>query len=97
MKLSDVSQLPVLSDGKIVGILDESDILLAVARDTGAWKHATSDFMTGHLETVQVTASVDSLLPLFKQGLVAIVCDGEKFLGLITRIDVINYLRRQVR
>lgn len=97
MKLSDVSQLPVLSDGKIVGILDESDILLAVSRDTGAWKHATSDFMTGHLETVQVTSPVDSLLPLFKQGLVAIVCDGEKFLGLITRIDVINYLRRQVR
>jgi cystathionine beta-synthase len=96
MKLSDVSQLPVLAAGKIVGILDESDILLAVSRDAGAWRHAAEDFMTGHLETVQATASVDSLLPLFKQGLVAIVCDGERFLGLITRIDVINYLRRQV-
>ncbi|HEX3597456.1 MAG TPA: pyridoxal-phosphate dependent enzyme [Polyangiaceae bacterium] len=97
MKLSDVSQLPVLHDGKIVGILDESDILLAVARDPGAWRHPASDFMTGHLETVQVNAPVESLMPLFKQGLVAIVCDGERFLGLITRIDVINYLRRQVR
>jgi cystathionine beta-synthase len=97
MKLADVSQLPVLGDGKIVGILDESDILLAVSRDGGAWRHAASDFMTGHLETVPVNASVESLLPLFKQGLVPIVVDGERFLGLITRIDVINYLRRQVR
>jgi cystathionine beta-synthase len=96
MKLYDVSQLPVLEAGKIIGILDESDILLAVARDTGAWRHPARDFMTGHLETVQASATVDSLLPLFKQGLVAIVCDGERFLGLITRIDVINYLRRQV-
>ncbi len=97
MKLADISQLPVLRDGKIVGILDESDVLLAVSRDEGAWRHAAADFMTGHLETVSVSASVESLLPLFKQGLVAIVVDGEKFLGLITRIDVINYLRRQVR
>ncbi|HEX4341151.1 MAG TPA: pyridoxal-phosphate dependent enzyme [Polyangiaceae bacterium] len=97
MKLSDVSQLPVLRDGKIVGILDESDILLAVSREEGAWRHPASDFMTGHLETVPVNAAVDSLLPLFKQGLVPIVCEGERFLGLITRIDVINYLRRKVR
>ncbi len=97
MKLGDVSQLPVLDSGKIVGILDESDVLLAVSRDEGAWRHAVRDFMTGHLETVQAKAPLESLLPLFKQGLVAIVCDGERFLGLITRIDVINYLRRQMR
>jgi cystathionine beta-synthase len=97
MKLADVSQLPVLRAGKIVGILDESDVLLAVARDPGAWRHAAEDFMTGHLETVSVGAPVESLLPLFKQGLVPIVVDGDRFLGLITRIDVINYLRRQVR
>ncbi len=32
MKLYDVSQLPVLKDGKIVGIVDEEDILLEVVR-----------------------------------------------------------------
>jgi cystathionine beta-synthase len=97
MKLSDVSQLPVLDRGKIVGILDESDVLLAVSRDETAWRHSAKDFMTGHLETVQVGASLDSILPLLRQGMVAIVCDGERFLGLITRIDVSNYLRRQTR
>jgi cystathionine beta-synthase len=39
---------------------------------------------------------VESLFPIFEQGLVVIVCDGPKFLGLITRIDVLNYLRRKL-
>ena len=30
-------------------------------------------------------------------GKVAIVMDGERFLGLITRIDLLNYLRRRVQ
>ena len=30
MRAADVSQLPVLDDGKLVGIVDESDILAAV-------------------------------------------------------------------
>ncbi len=97
MKLYDVSQLPVLDEGRIVGILDESDVLLAVSKDEDAFRHAVRDFMTGHLETVQVHAPFESLLPLFKKGLVAIVCDGDTFLGLITRMDVINYLRRRLR
>jgi cystathionine beta-synthase len=97
MKLYDVSQLPVLDAGKIVGILDESDVLLAVSKDEDAFRHAALDFMTGHLETVQVSAPVESLLEVFRKGLVAIVCDGDRFLGLITRMDVINYLRRQLR
>ena len=36
------------------------------------------------------------LLPVFDAGKVAIVKDGESFLGLITRIDLLNYLRRRV-
>jgi cystathionine beta-synthase len=97
MKLYDVSQLPVLDNGKIVGILDESDVLLAVTRDDAAFRHAAKDFMSGHLETVQATAPVESLFALFKEGKVAIVCDGDLFLGLITRMDVINYMRRKLR
>jgi cystathionine beta-synthase len=51
--------------------------------------------MSQKLTTVQVNASVESLLPIFERGLVVIVCDGPRFLGLITRIDVLNYLRRK--
>ena len=35
-------------------------------------------------------------MPTFDQGMVAIVVDGERFLGLVTRIDVLNFLRRKL-
>jgi cystathionine beta-synthase len=96
MKLYDVSQLPVLDDDTIVGIVDESDLLYAVHDDQSAFQRPVQSIMSTKLETVQVNASLESLLPLFDRGLVVIVCDGSHFLGLITRIDMLNYLRRRV-
>ncbi|HEY0715435.1 MAG TPA: pyridoxal-phosphate dependent enzyme [Polyangia bacterium] len=95
MKLYDVSQLPVLDGDHIVGLLDESDLLLAASRDDGAFARPVRDFMTKRLTTVKPQDSVDSLLPIFDKGMVAIVVDGDHFLGLITRMDVVNYLRRK--
>jgi len=37
------------------------------------------------------------LSPIFDAGQVAIVCDGTRFVGLITRYDVLNFLRRKLR
>ena len=98
MKLYDVSQLPVMNDGgRVVGILDESDVLLAVARDDAAFRAPVRTVMSARVETVRPDASLESLLAIFDRGLVAVVFDGERFLGLITRFDVLSYLRRQLR
>jgi cystathionine beta-synthase len=40
---------------------------------------------------------VAQLMDIFRRGMVAIVVDGEQFLGLITRIDVLNWLRRRTQ
>jgi cystathionine beta-synthase len=96
MKLYDVSQLPVLEDDRIVGLLDESDLLLAASRSPTAFRKPVRDFMTSRLTTLSPSAPVESLMPIFDQGMVAIVVDGDRFLGLITRIDVLNYLRRRM-
>ena len=96
MKLYDISQLPVLDREQIVGILDESDLLLALHADQSAFQRPVRSIMSQKLTTVPVNASVESLLPIFERGMVAIVCDGPRFLGLITRIDVLNYLRRKL-
>ena len=96
MKLYDVSQLPVLDGERIVGIVDESDLLIALQADAGAFQRPVDSIMIKNLTTVQVKDSVESLFPVFERGLVAIVCDGPTFLGLITRIDVLNYLRRKL-
>ena len=97
MKLYEVSQLPVLSDeAHVVGIIDESDILLAVARDEAHFKDPVQSAMTSRLQTVQADQAMDDLLPIFDAGHVAIVLEGKTFQGLITRIDLLNHLRRRM-
>lgn len=95
MKLYDVSQLPVLVGDQCVGIIDESDILLAVEEHNALFDSAVSTAMVTRLETVRTDASVDQLIRLFDRGKVAIVVDGDRFLGLITRMDFLNHLRRK--
>jgi cystathionine beta-synthase len=36
-------------------------------------------------------------MDIFKRGMVAIVMDGEEFLGLVTRIDLLNWLRQRAQ
>ncbi|MEC9406411.1 MAG: cystathionine beta-synthase [Pseudomonadota bacterium] len=97
MKLDDVSQLPVMQGDRLVGIIDESDILMAVHRDTRRFESAVSTAMVTELETVDVHAELDDLLPLFDRGRVAIVEQAGEFIGLITKIDVLNYLRHRIQ
>ena len=95
MKLYDVSQLPVVDDGKLVGILDESDLLLAVAESSSRFDEPVSSAMVTDLTEIDVHAPVEQLMPIFDKDFVAIVMDGDDFLGLITRVDLLNYLRRK--
>jgi len=95
MKLYDVSQLPVMDGDRIVGIVDESDLLLHVYGDEKRFLDKVATAMVSKLDQLDVSATMESLLPVFERGHVAIVMDGTRFLGLITRIDLLNYLRRR--
>jgi cystathionine beta-synthase len=98
MRRGDVSQLPVLEDGRLVGIIDEGDILGNVDGPyDGRWQRFDQPVrtaMTADLHTLQANQTLDALLPVFDRNEVAIVFDGDEFVGLITRIDLINHLRR---
>ncbi|MCA9285949.1 MAG: pyridoxal-phosphate dependent enzyme [Phycisphaerales bacterium] len=97
MRMFDVSQMAVLDEqDHVVGMLDESDILLALTRENDAGRLPVRDYMTSRLETIRPTASFNDLLPIFRADRVAIVADEKGFYGLITRIDLINYLRKQL-
>jgi cystathionine beta-synthase len=97
MRAADVSQLPVVKEKHIVGILDESDILATVEGDdaerAARFRDPVHSAMTTELHTVQVSEKLKVLAPMFERNEVAIVLDGENFVGLITRIDLINHLR----
>lgn len=97
MKLYDVSQLPALDGEHIVGIIDEEDILIRVFDHEERFREPVESAMTRKLDTVAPTASLAAVLEIFKKGHVAIVAEGDRFLGLITRIDLLNYLRRRMK
>jgi cystathionine beta-synthase len=95
MKLYDVSQLPVFADGRIVGIVTEEDILLEVYGNPQHFGEPVSAAMESSLVTLSPDEPVERLREIFDRGMVAIVVDRGEFLGLITRIDLLNWLRRR--
>ncbi|MGQ0654690.1 MAG: pyridoxal-phosphate dependent enzyme [Betaproteobacteria bacterium] len=95
MKLYDVSQVPVLEEGRIIGIVDEEDILHEVYDNPKHFEEPVTDAMARNLVTIPPSAPISELIEIFKRGMVAIVVDGDEFLGLITRIDLLNWLRRR--
>ena len=98
MRTGDVSQLPVLNgEGRAVGIIDESDLLVKVTRDPAKFNDLVHAAMTDRLETLSPQANIADLLGVFDRGRVAIVMKGDKFLGLITRTDLLSFLRLRMQ
>jgi cystathionine beta-synthase len=91
----DISQLPVLNNNKVVGIIDESDLLLALCQHEDARDFPVEYVMTKKITTIFYTSSKKELANLLITGLTAIVVDDrDNFEGLITKIDFINYLQQ---
>jgi cystathionine beta-synthase len=96
MRLADVSQLPVLQEGRLAGLVDESDVLLKVHGDAAQFRQPVQAAMTPAPQTLAPTASLAQLQAVLDRGLVAIIADEAGFHGLITRFDLLNHLRRKI-
>lgn len=96
MRMYEYAQLPVIEDGRVVGILDESDILLAVHEDVANYHKPVREHMTHNLVTVQVSTSLADMTAILEKGLVGLLYREGKFYGLITRVDLLNHLRREL-
>jgi cystathionine beta-synthase len=96
MKLFDVSQIPVMDGERVVGIVDESDLVVHLHTDPARFQDPVSTAMVTTLETIGPGSPIGDLLPIFQRDHVAIVADRGRFIGLITRIDLLNYLRKKL-
>jgi cystathionine beta-synthase len=96
MRLADVSQLPVLEQGRLVGVIDESDVLMKVQADPAHYHDPVAGAMSDSPQTLTPQASLGELRAVLDRGLTAIVADASGFHGLITRFDLLNHLRRSL-
>jgi cystathionine beta-synthase len=94
MRAADISQVPVLREGKLAGLLDESDLLLHVSGDSERFHQPVRQAMNRQLRTLRPDAGLPALITTLQEGWVAVVADAHGFHGLITRFDLLNYLRK---
>ncbi|HWK75960.1 MAG TPA: cystathionine beta-synthase [Povalibacter sp.] len=91
------SQLPVMENDTLIGVVTEDDILRFAFGRPECFKEPVRQAMTKTFLKVDKGTSVNNLVAMLEVRSSAAVMDGEKFLGLVTRSDVLNYLRRQMK
>jgi cystathionine beta-synthase len=96
MRQADVSQLPVLANGRLVGLLDESDLLARLHADASSFAAPVARAMSEDVVTLAPTAPLAELHEQLRRGLVAVIADDAGFHGLVTRFDLINHLRKEI-
>ncbi|HSV85686.1 MAG TPA: cystathionine beta-synthase [Levilinea sp.] len=99
MKEYGFSQLPVVSDeGKLVGIISEVDLLDHLLLDSHVHDpdETIAAIVNPNVHTVAPGASIEQVLPAFEQGKLVAVTDGEYPVGILTKIDLIDYLAGQL-
>ncbi len=96
LRNAGISQLPVMQDGKLVGVLTEDAIMQFVFGKPELMNAPVEDAMQTAYIQLEKDADLNNLVAMLHVQPYAAVVDGDDFLGLITRSDVLNHLRRQI-
>jgi cystathionine beta-synthase len=95
MRMFDISQVPVMEERKLIGLMDEADVLLRVTGDPKGFATPVGKVMRREFETVDIKTPINDLIPKFERSHAVCVMDKGEFLGLITPADFLNYLRKR--
>ncbi len=88
------SQLPVMDEGRLVGVVTEDTIIRYVYGHPELMTAKIADMMEVAFIKLDKDESLNNLVAMLRVQPYAAIMDGDDFLGLITRSDVLNYLRR---
>lgn len=93
MRKSDVSQLPVMNGGVIIGSLNETRVLNALLDDPSMKDHPVSEAMSDPFPFVLPTTRLDVISKLINRDNPAVLVQaGEGGVDIITKYDLINVL-----
>jgi len=90
------SQLPVMDEGRLVGVVTEDAIIQFVFGKPELMNAPVKDAMQTAFIQLEKDTSINNLVAMLSVQPYAAVMDGDEFIGLITRSDVLNHLRKQL-
>ena len=85
-----------MDESKLVGVVTEDAIIQHVFGKPELMNAPVADAMEAAFIQLDSTTSVNNLVAMLHVQPYAAIMDGDEFLGLITRSDVLNFLRRQM-
>ncbi len=91
------SQLPVMDEDRLVGIVTEETIIRFVFGKPDLMNAPVKDAMQTEYILLHKDTSLNNLVAMLQVQPYAAVTDDDEFLGLITRSDVLNHLRKQMQ
>ncbi len=94
MKAKGISQLPVLDGERVVGIINETDLLQYLLSQDVDYGSPIEPLVKATFAIVEPANRVSLISQFFTQGRVVIVMDDQKLVGIVTKIDFIDYMSR---
>jgi len=95
MKAHGISQLPVLDDGKLVGAVAEVDMLRYLVSGEHSLDSPVGPLVESDYATVTPRTKIELLQGLLADARMAIVLDHDHVGGVVTKIDLIDYLAKK--
>lgn len=90
-----ISQVPVLDNGRIVGIVGERD-LLSFLIEGGDASRPVEDIMKSDFAVVETVNKIGMLSQFFTKDLTVLVVDAGTLTGIITKIDYIDFISHRM-
>ncbi|MBR58120.1 MAG: pyridoxal-5'-phosphate-dependent protein subunit beta [Myxococcales bacterium] len=90
MKKHGISQLPVLEEGKLIGLITETDLLQSLVNEQVTPETHIENLVDMNFAIVEPNNSLSLLTQVFAQGKIAVVVDKGEVVGVVTKIDLID-------
>ena len=96
MRNSNISQLPVIDDGNVIGVIEESDILKNCLNNEEGFSDLISSVMSKTINPLDSKASIDDLSKILENETFAMIMENNTFIGLLTKVDLLAYLKKNI-
>lgn len=94
LKSHGISQVPVVKEGKLFGLVHEVDVLRHLLSGKATQDSTIETIIESDYATVTPSTKVELLKGVLGDAKLAVVMEGEAVVGVVTKIDLIDYLTR---